>query len=299
LNLYRLIAVLIAFFGSSIGLQIHAAEENTERPPRAAQCFFEIKSILYGSGDCQFEPLDKIGSFRIKFEKGLSAQVKIKARSAEYADKLGLPGTNLRPWPGSKEVSTGSGEASWSGPQGGDATAISLGDAYNDQRGCWNGFGPNDPLEEIHLCAWDKSQRLYLGPKPVEPHESLAWGERQGMYARIISSSGLNTEHASITAEKSREGAIIWCRVGHDYSTECIRHTLEDDTQFARAKKTTLHANCKTRKYTDFIERNLQGLDDDILNLDTNDKISTYAGGTAVASSAFAALCPKAAAAAH
>jgi hypothetical protein len=296
---FRLIAVLIAFFVSSFSVQSHAAEENTERPARAAQCFLEIKSIRYGSGDCLFEPLDKVGSFRIEFEKGLSAQVKVKAGSAEYVDKLRLPGTDLRPWPGSKEVSTGSGDASWSGPQGGDPTAIPLGDAYNDQRGCWVGFDPNDPSREIHVCAWDKSQRLYLGPTPVEPSWSLAWGERKGMYARIISSSGLNTEHASVTAEKSREGAIIWCRVNHDYSTECIRHTLEDDTKFARAKKTTLHANCKTKKYTDFIGRNLQALDDDILNLDTNDKLSNSAGGTAVASSAFEALCPKAAAVAH
>ena len=149
------------------------------------------------------------------------------------------------------------------------------------------------------MCAWDKSQRLYLGPTPVEPSSSLAWGERQGMYARIISSSGLNTENASVTAEKSREGAIIWCRVNHDYSTECIKNTLDDDTQGAHEKQTTLHANCKTKKYTDFAGRNLQDLDDDILNLDTNDKLSTYAGGTAVASSAFETLCPKAAAAAH
>jgi len=40
-------------------------------------------------------------------------------------------------------------------------------------------------------------------------------------------------------------------------------------------------------------------LDDDILNLDTNEKLSTYAGATAVATSAFEVLCPEAAAAAH
>jgi hypothetical protein len=119
-------------------------------------------------------------------------------------------------------------------------------------------------------------------------------GRASRMYARIISSSGLDSEHASMTAEKSREGAIIWCRVNHDYSTECIRHWLEDNTQFAPTKTTTLHANCRTKKYTDFIGRNLQDLDDDILNLDTNDKISNSAGGTAVATSAFEALCPKA-----
>jgi hypothetical protein len=159
-----------------------------------------------------------------------------------------------------------------------------LGDTYNDQRGCWDGIDSDDPSKETHVCAWDKSQRLYLGPTPVEhPRLTLAWGERQGMYARIISSSGLDTEHASITAEKSREGAVIWCRVNHDYSIECIRHTLEDDTQSAPEKAATLHANCKTKKYTDFVGRNLQALADDILDLDNNVKVSTYAGGTAVA----------------
>ena len=295
----RLIVVLIAICVGSFSVQIHAAEDNTERPARAAQCFLEVSRVYYFGGDCLFAPLDKLGSFRITGENGLSAQVTVKPRSVDYLDKQHLPGTKLRPWPGSNEVGTGSGDASWSGPQGGQATSVQLGEAFRDERGCWVGYDPKDVTRETHLCAWDKNQRLYLGPTPVEPSWSLAWGEREGMYARIISSSGLNTEHASITAEKSREGAVIWCRVNHDYSTECIRHLLEDDTQGARAKKTTLHANCKTKKYTDFIGRNLQALDDDILNLDANDKLSNYAGGTAVASSAFEALCPKTAAATH
>jgi hypothetical protein len=296
---FRLTAVLIAIFLGSFSIQSHAAEENTERPARAAQCFLEVNDIYYFGGDCLFAPLDKFGSFRITGESGVSAQVTAKPRTADYVDKQHLPGTKLQPWPGSKEVGSPSGAASWSGPQGGKATAVQLGEAINDERGCWVGYDPKDPIKETHVCAWDKGQRLYLGPTPVEPSSRLAWGERQGMYARIISSSGLNTEHASITAEKSREGAIIWCRVNHDYSTECIRHWLEDDTQFAHEKKMTLHANCKTKKYTDVIGRNLQALDDDILDLDTNDKISNSAGGTAVASSAFEALCPRAAAAAH
>ena len=246
-----------------------------------------------------FAPLDKLGSFRITGGGGLSAQVTVNPRTAEYLDKQHLPGTKLQPWPGSKDAGSRSGDASWSGPQGGQATAVPLGEATNDERGCWVGYDPKDPIKETHVCAWDKSQRLFLGPTPVEPSSPLAWGERQGMYARIIASSGLNTEHASVTAEKSREGAIIWCRVNHDYSTDCIEHTLDDDTQFAHERKTTLQANCKTKKYTDFIGRNLQALDDDILNLDTNDKLSTSAGGTAVASSAFEVLCPKGAAGAH
>jgi hypothetical protein len=117
-----LIASLIAFIVGSFSVQGHA-EETTERPARAAQCFLEIKGIRYGGGDCLFKPLDKVGSFRIEFEKGLSAQVRVKVGSTEYVHKLRLPGTDLRLGPGSKEVSTVSGDASWSGPQGGDATA--------------------------------------------------------------------------------------------------------------------------------------------------------------------------------
>lgn len=283
--------ILVGGFGEG-----HAAEENTGR---SAQCFLEVNGVYHFGGDCLFAPLDKLGSFRITAKSGLSAQVMAKSRPAEYVDKQHLPGTKLQPWPGSKAAGSETGDASWSGPQGGQATAVQLGETFNNKRGCWVGDDPGEVTSETLVCAWDKELRLYLGPTPVEANSSLAWGERQGMYARIISSSGLNTEHAIITAEKSREGAIIWCRANHDFSTECIRHTLEDDTQYAHQRKTTLHANCKTGTYTDFIGRNLQALDGDILDLDTRDKMSNSAGGTAVASSAFEALCPKAAAATH
>ncbi|WP_294537876.1 hypothetical protein [uncultured Rhodoblastus sp.] len=59
-------------------------------------------------------------------------------------------------------------------------------------------------------------------------------------------------------------------------------------------RKATLHADCKTKKYTDFSGRNLQDLDDDILNLDFNEKLgNSSAGGTHIAETAFKALCPK------
>jgi hypothetical protein len=291
-----MVAVLITFFVTSFNVQIHAADGETGRPARAAQCFLEVSGDYYFGGDCMFAPLDKLGSFRITGKNGLSAQVTVKPRSAEYVDKQHLPGTMLQPWDGSKEVGSDSGDASWSGPQGGPATAFQLGDLINNERGCWVGDDPKEVLKEPQVCAWDKSQRLYLGPTPVETSWHLAWGERQGMYARIISSSGLDTEHATIVAEPSREGAIIWCRANHDYSAECIKELIGSDTPTI---KKTLQANCKTKKYTDFKGRHLQDLDDDILNLDTNDKISNYAGGTAVATSAFEALCPKAAGVTH
>jgi predicted nucleic-acid-binding Zn-ribbon protein len=265
---YRVTAVLITLFLSCASAQVRAAEETAERQTRGAQCFLEVNGVHYVGGDCLFTPLDKTGSFRIE-AKGLSAQVRVKA--------------------------TQEGDASWSGPQGGDATAMPVGEVYSDKRGCWQSYDLQE--KETYMCAWDKSQRLYLGPMPVEPRWSLSWGERGGMYARIISSSGLDTDHASVTAEKSRDGAIYLCRANHDYSTECIRHTLEDDPKHDARAKAMLHANCKTGKYTDFYGRNLQNLDDDILDLDTNDKLSNAAGGTSVAQTAFEALCPKAAAA--
>ena len=265
----RFIVTLTTLLFGWSGNTIRAAEKTGESHARAAQCFLEVKGVHRVGGDCLFTPLDKTGSFRIATDKGLSAQATVRAEHE--------------------------GSASWSGPQGGDAMAMSLGDAYSDMRGCWDADDPQDITKQTHVCAWDKNQRLYLGPTPEEPRWTLAWGERAGMYARIISSSGLDTEHASVTAEKSREGATIWCRVNHDYSTECIKHTLEDDTKLARAK-TTLHANCQTKTYTDFWGRNLKQLDDDILNLDTNDKLGvSTAAGTWVAQTAFEALCPKAA----
>ena len=265
--LYSTVVLTVLVF-SVFGMQVHAAQDTTERPARAAQCFLDVRGVHYIGGDCLFTPLDKIGSFRIEAGKGLSAQVTVTGHSE--------------------------GAAFWSGPQGGGATAISLGAAYNDGHGCWNGDDPGDPSKQTHVCAWDKSQRLYLGPTPVEPRWSLAWGERQGMSARIISRSGLNTEHASVTAEKDRDGATIWCRVNHDYSAECIRQTLED-TKLARAK-TTLRGNCRTKTYTDFWSRNLRHLDDDILNLDTKEKLGvSTATGSMVAQTAFEALCPEAA----
>ena len=264
---FRPIAVLTLLFVGSFGTQGSTAEENAERPARAAQCFLGIDGVRYGYGDCLFTPLDKMGSFRIVFDKGLSAQVKVETHSADYVDKLHLPGTKLQPWPGSTEISRGSGDASWSGPQGGDATTIDIGGVANLKNGCWIS------MPDTHVCAWDKGQRLYLGPTPVEPNGGLAWGERAGMSARIISSSGLDTENAIVTAERSRDGAIVWCRSDGDFSLECIRHTMEDDGPLARAK-TTLRANCKTKTYTDFWSRNLKDLDDDILDLDRNENLA-------------------------
>lgn len=149
-----------------------------------------------------------------------------------------------------------------------------------------------DPRERTLVCAWGKDQRLFLGPTPDEMTlSSLAWGERYGMNARILSSAGLDTENATVTAIKDRDGAINFCRQDYDYSMECIENTLKD-TGLAPGKA-TLHANCKTERFTDFWGRNLEVLDDDILDIGTNEKLGgSAAAGSTVAWTAFKTLCP-------
>jgi hypothetical protein len=244
---------------------VYADKLAAGRPARQAQCLLKVKGIRYVGGDCLFAPLDRKGSFQVIAAKHIGASVKVK--SPEHAD------------------------VSWSGPTSGDPAAVSLGSAFFNESGCW--IVDLDRTEGTAVCAWDKNQKLFLGPTPPDPPPwSLAWGERAGMYARILSSADLGTENATVTAVKDRGGAIEWCRQDDDYSIECIENTLKDSR--LAAGKVTLHANCKTKRFTDFWGRNLEALDDDILNLDTNEKLgdSTAAGST-VAWTAFTTLCPK------
>jgi hypothetical protein len=244
---------------------VYADDLSTGRPARQAQCLLDVKGTHYVIGDCLFAPLDREGSFQITAAKRMTALVKVK--------------------------SPGHAEAYWSGPAGGDAAAVSLGNAFNNDSGCW--IVDLTFTEGTAICAWDKKQRLFLGPTPPDQPAGtdLAWGERVGMSARILSSEGVGTENATVTAIKDRDGAINWCRLDYDYSMKCIEDTLKDSR--LAPGKVTLHANCTTKRFTDFWKRNLEVLDGDILNLDTNDKlgISTATGST-VAWTAFQTLCP-------
>jgi hypothetical protein len=216
-------------------------------------------------GDCLFAPLDRAGSFKITAAKRISALVKV--------------------------TSPGSAEASWSGPAGSDPAAASLGSASYNGSGCWVVDGTY--AEQTAVCAWDKDRKLFLGPTPFEPPSpGLAWGERAGMSARIVSSASLGTESATVTAVKDKDGAINQCRESFDYSIKCIDDTLKDSS--LAPEKTTLHANCKTKRFTDFWGRNLEVSGDDILDLDTNEKLgASTATGSTVAWTAFETLFPK------
>lgn len=234
-------------------------------PAGAAQCFLQVNGVYYLGGDCLFTPLDAKGSFRITASEGLAVEVKVKADHE--------------------------GNASWSGPRGGAAT-MPIGAIASDGRGCWEDDGIPS---KTHVCAWGKRRRLYLGPTPQEPKWSLAWGEREGMYARIISSSGLDTEQAVVIAEKDRDGAVIGCRGNHDYSLGCIDWMMEDDSAHGAAPtKATLQGNCKTKIYTDFWGRKLEHLGDDIRDLASGELLGySMAANSDLALSAFKALCPR------
>ena len=234
-NTYRNFPMRLFFASSTVVIfclfgPVFADGLSARRPARQAQCLLEVSGTHYIRGDCLFAPLDREGSFQIT-AKRISALVKVK--STERA------------------------EVSWSGPTGGDEAAASLGSSFYNESGCW--VVDVDPTEGTAVCAWDKNQKLFLGPTPAEPPgRGLAWGERAGMYARILLNAGLGTENATVTAMKDRNGAINWCRQGFDYSMGCIENTLKD-LRLAPGK-TTLHANCKTKRFTDFWGRNLKGL---------------------------------------
>ena len=153
-------AVIFCLFGA-----VYADNLSGGRPARQAQCFLEVKGTHYVGGDCLFAPLDREGSFQITAARRISALVKVK--SPERAD------------------------VSWSGPTGGDAAAVSLGNAFFNGSGCWILFDPPPiPTKTTLVCAWDRNQRLFLGPTPPNPPlSSIAWGERFGMSAQILSSS--------------------------------------------------------------------------------------------------------------
>ena len=255
------VALLCARYGATA-----SAQDTRARP---GQCYLEVNNVYYFGGDCLFAPLDKFGSFRITGDKGLSAQVKVKE---------------------------GTGIGSWSGPNGGDAAALNIGIIYNTKRGCWRVDDHDHPFNRISICAWDrnKDQRLYLGPMTEQdPRWNLLWGQNTGEWARIISSAGLDTAHAIVVAEKSRDGAIDACRdVEGDWSTKCIDQKIETGPA---PPKTTLRGDCTTKTYTDFLGRNLKRLETDILDVDKNSKLGfpPPLNDWDVARTAFEVLCPK------
>jgi hypothetical protein len=270
---YLLLVILAAALLCARNSATANAQDTRERPARPAQCYLEVNNVHYFGGDCLFAPLDKVGSFRITGEKGLSAQVKVKEGSDMTKPGIG----------------------SWSGPNGGDAAAINVGTIYNSGRGCWRVDDHDHPYNRTSICAWDrdKNQRLYLGPMMDEdPRWSLLWGQNTGEWARIISSTGLDTEHATVVAEKSRDGAIEACRNEQDWSTKCIDRMIETGPA---PPKTTLRGDCSTKTYTDFLGRNLKRLETDILDIDKNSKLgfAPPINDWDVAQTAFEALCPK------
>jgi hypothetical protein len=189
---------------------------------RPAQCLLEVKGVHYIGGPCSFTPLEKSGSFRIADVQGrLMAQVNVAKKDE--------------------------GKAFWTGPQGGNATSVELGDA--DRSGaCWTVSASDPDSKDSVICAWGPGEKVYVGPSPAEPDpkSTLFYGSRVGMYDEIASREGLDTSHAVVKTRFSHDGAVQVCReYGHDYSQKCI------DEQRKDSHGNTITGDCPNKTFSD------------------------------------------------
>jgi hypothetical protein len=127
---------------------------------------------------------------------------------------------------------------------------------------------------------------------------TVGYGSRAGMEVTIRSVSGLDTAHAAIRTEHTRENAIAFCR---DYvqnvTEDCIRR------EFATPLKDVVTANCPNGEFTDFYGNRyrLLGLSRKtdiskyvIMNVDSHEIADgTMASGYPTNIDIFTALCPS------
>lgn len=190
--------------------------------PRPAQCLLEVKGVHYIGGACSFMALEKSGSFRIVDAQGrLMAQVNVGKKNE--------------------------GKAFWTGPQGGNAANVELGDA--DRSGaCWLVSDADPSAKDSVVCAWGPNEKVYFGPSPAEPDPktTLFYGSRVGMYDEIASREGLDTPHAVVKTRFSHDGAVQFCReYGHDYSQKCIAEQRND------SHGDTITGDCPNKTFSD------------------------------------------------
>jgi hypothetical protein len=197
--------------GVDVDDELRAAREHGQNASgvRTANCLIKVRGVEYLRGFCTFIPSDeKDGSFTIAgnvHERFLRARIILSA-------------------PASKD-----GVASWNGPNGEGTLLVELGLAHSEGA-CWR-VGDVKGKAETRLCAWN-SRLAVDEPTPKEPSEHtkdfVYYRMRLGMYDVIASRAGIDTDHARIATEKSRDAAIIVCRSNHDFSVECIERTLHD-----------------------------------------------------------------------
>jgi hypothetical protein len=88
---------------------------------------------------------------------------------------------------------------------------------------------------------------LSLSAPPVSAARTIPYGTRVGMQVTVKSATGLDTAHAVIQAEHTRDDAIKFCR---DYigkvTEDCIKGEL------ATQLKDSISADCTKGTFTDF-----------------------------------------------
>lgn len=183
---------------------------------RTAKCLIKIHGVEYLHDFCAFIPgSTQDGSFTI-------ATFRVEAKVVVSA-------------PASKR-----GVAYWNGPSRKGAATTELGPVHSEGA-CWTG----DPkgASEIRLCAW--STLAADRPTPSEPRTGIVYfGMRDGMYDAIVSSEGMDTDHARIITKKSHDAAIIFCRGQYDFTAECI------EDSFRGSPTPILTADCPAGKFS-------------------------------------------------
>ena len=107
------------------------------------------------------------------------------------------------------------------------------------------------------------------------------------MYAQILAKSGLDTDHAVITARTHPDSALDFCRHSHDFTERCFEKVMNKAV-------VTLRANCRTRHFSDFWgEERIYLGDGRLLDASTNGEIpNSPSANYDISLSAISALCP-------
>ena len=81
----------------------------------------------------------------------------------------------------------------------------------------------------------------------AQSQETIFYGSRVGMVVNVLSKTGLDTSHAVISTQHTRDNAIAFCR---DYVLSVTESCIQDELAANLATKIT--ADCTTGGFTDF-----------------------------------------------
>jgi hypothetical protein len=133
---------------------------------------------------------------------------------------------------------------------------------------------------------------------PANAANKIYYGSRAGMVVTVLSTDGLDTDHAVIRTKYTREDAERFCiEYNNDASANCI------DQQLGLRLNDRISANCQTGEFVDFYGRHFrfegrQQSQNDLANFVVRDLTSgeiadgSEASGYPVNMQIFRALCP-------